>query len=72
MLLSKTKISDMRISNKGGDTEIERNLIHHQLSGVKNCSRERLEISHTVYSRRNCTAMKIKNKDRLYEKIKFH
>ena len=38
-----------RIRIKGGDTEIERYLIHHQLSGVKDCSRERLKISHTVY-----------------------
>jgi len=38
-----------RIHIKGGDTEIERYFIHHQLSGVKDCSRERLEISHTVY-----------------------
>jgi hypothetical protein len=38
-----------RIRIKGGDTEIERYLIHHQVSGVKDCSRERLKISHTVY-----------------------
>ena len=38
-----------RIRIKGGDTEIERYLIHHQLSGVKDCSREGLKISHTVY-----------------------
>ena len=37
-----------RIHIKGGDTEIERYFIHHQLSGVKNCSHERLKISHTV------------------------
>lgn len=41
------KIRRLRI--KGGDTEIERNLIHHLLSGVKDCSRERHKISHTVY-----------------------
>ena len=34
---------------KGGDTQLELYLIHHQLSGVKDCSRERLKISHTVY-----------------------
>ena len=38
-----------RIHIKGGDTEIECYFIHHQLSGVKDCSRERLKISHTVY-----------------------
>jgi hypothetical protein len=38
-----------RILIKGGDTHIEHYLIHHQLSGVKGCSRERLKISHTVY-----------------------
>jgi hypothetical protein len=38
-----------RIRMKGGDTEIERYLIHHQFSGVKNYSPGRLKISHTVY-----------------------
>jgi hypothetical protein len=36
---------------KGGDTHIEHYLIHHQLSGVKDCSRGRLEISHNVYNK---------------------
>jgi hypothetical protein len=43
---------NMRIRSiliKGGDTDIEYYLIHHQLSGVKDCSRGRLKISHTVY-----------------------
>lgn len=34
---------------KGGDTKIESYFIYHQLSGVKDCSHERLKISHTVY-----------------------
>lgn len=38
-----------RKRSKGGESQIERYLIHHQLSGVKDCSRERLKISHTVY-----------------------
>lgn len=46
MLFSKN-----RICFKGGDSKIEHYLysIIHQLSGVKDCSRERLTISHTVY-----------------------
>ena len=38
-----------RVLIKGGDTHIENDLILHQLSGVKDCSRERLNISHIVY-----------------------
>lgn len=38
-----------KISVKGGENEIERYLILYQLSGVKDCSRGRLKISHTVY-----------------------
>lgn len=38
-----------RIRIEGGETEIECYLIIYQLSGVKDCSRGRLKISHTVY-----------------------
>jgi len=50
MFFLKMKISN--ISNKGGDTETGRYLIHliyHQVFGVKYCSPGRLKISHTAY-----------------------
>lgn len=65
MLFSKN-----RIRIKGGDSQIEHYIFHHQLSGVKDCSRERLKISHTVYYKETSYGCSVK--ERLYEMIKVH
>ena len=59
-----------RIQIKGGDSQIEHYIFHQQLSGVKDCSRERLKISHTVYYKETSYGNYVK--ERLYEKIKVN
>lgn len=53
MFLLNMRIRTIRVIRvirvKGGVIDIEYYLIHYQLSGVKDCSRGRLKISHTVY-----------------------
>ena len=55
MFLLNMRIRSIRV--KGGDTDIEDYLIHHQSSGVKNCNKNcnigKLKISHICVLKEN-------------------